>query len=136
MTKRVVDLLADVMSEAGVQRVYGVSGDSLKGITDLIRSRSGVEWSHVRHEEAAAFAAGAEAHLTGKLAFCTCSCAPGNLRAIGIEPNEKAAKISLTAYHEALSLREAALKLASLTAEPCESWVRIEEMTHPLRGKS
>jgi pyruvate dehydrogenase (quinone) len=70
MAKRVADLL-DVLSEAGVQRVYGVSGDSQNGITDSIRSRSGVEWIHVRHEEAATSAAGAEAHLTGKLAACS-----------------------------------------------------------------
>jgi pyruvate dehydrogenase (quinone) len=82
MAKRVADLLVDVLSEAGVQRVYGVSGDSLNGITDSIRTRSGMDWIHVRHEEAAAFAAGAEAHLTGKLAVCAGSCGPGNLHLI------------------------------------------------------
>ena len=82
MAKRVADLLVDVLLEAGVQRIYGVSGDSLNGITDSIRTRSGMEWIHVRHEEAAAFAAGAEAHLTGKLAVCAGSCGPGNLHLI------------------------------------------------------
>ena len=82
MAKRVADLLVDVLMEAGVQRIYGVSGDSLNGITDSIRTRSGIEWVHVRHEEAAAFAAGAEAHLTGKLAVCAGSCGPGNLHLI------------------------------------------------------
>ena len=82
MAKRVADLLVDVLLEAGVQRIYGVSGDSLNGITDSIRTRSGIEWVHVRHEEAAAFAAGAEAHLTGKLAVCAGSCGPGNLHLI------------------------------------------------------
>jgi len=52
MAKRGADLLVDVLSEAGVQRVYGVSGDSLNGITDSIRTRSGMDWIHVRHEEA------------------------------------------------------------------------------------
>ena len=76
------DLLVDVLVEAGVQRVYGVSGDSLNGITDSIRTRREIEWVHVRHEEVAAFAAGAEAHLTGKLAVCAGSCGPGNLHLI------------------------------------------------------
>jgi pyruvate dehydrogenase (quinone) len=82
MAKRVADLLVDVLAEAGVQRVYGVSGDSLNGITDSIRTRAGIQWVHTRHEEVAAFAAGAEAHLTGKLAVCAGSCGPGNLHLI------------------------------------------------------
>ena len=79
MAKRVADLLVDVLVEAGVQRVYGVSGDSLNGITDSIRTRKNIQWIHVRHEEVAAFAAGADAHLTGKLAVCAGSCGPGNM---------------------------------------------------------
>ena len=82
MAKRVADLLVDVLVEAGVKRVYGVSGDSLNGITDSIRTRRQIEWIHVRHEEVAAFAAGAEAHLTGSLAVCAGSCGPGNLHLI------------------------------------------------------
>ena len=82
MAKSVADLLVDVLLEAGVQRIYGVSGDSLNGITDSIRRREQMRWIHVRHEEAAAFAAGAEAHLTGKLAVCAGSCGPGNLHLI------------------------------------------------------
>ncbi|HTR24008.1 MAG TPA: ubiquinone-dependent pyruvate dehydrogenase [Terriglobales bacterium] len=82
MAKRVADLLVDVLLEAGVQRVYGVSGDSLNGITDSIRTREQIQWVHTRHEEVAAFAAGAEAHLTGKLAVCAGSCGPGNLHLI------------------------------------------------------
>ena len=82
MAKRVADLLVDVLLGAGVQRIYGVSGDSLNGITDSIRTQDQMEWIHVRHEEAAAFAAGAEAHLTGKLAVCAGSCGPGNLHLI------------------------------------------------------
>jgi pyruvate dehydrogenase (quinone) len=80
--KNVAGLLVDVLAEAGVQRVYGVSGDSLNGITDSIRAREQIQWIHVRHEESAAFAAGAEAHLTGKLAVCAGSCGPGNLHLI------------------------------------------------------
>jgi pyruvate dehydrogenase (quinone) len=82
MAKRVADLLVDVLLQTGVQRIYGVPGDSLNGVTDSIRTRDNIEWIGVRHEEAAAFAAGAEAHLTGKLAVCAGSCGPGNLHLI------------------------------------------------------
>src|SRR5712672_3581965 len=82
MAMKVADLLVEVLAEAGVQRIYGVSGDSLNGITDTIRARKNLEWVHVRHEETAAFAAGAEAHLTGELAVCAGSCGPGNLHLI------------------------------------------------------
>jgi pyruvate dehydrogenase (quinone) len=80
--KRVADLVTKVLAEAGVRRIYGVSGDSLNGITDSIRERNDLQWIHVRHEETAAFAAGAEAHLTGSLAVCAGSCGPGNLHLI------------------------------------------------------
>ncbi len=78
----VSDLLVETLAAAGVERVYGVSGDSLNGITDSIRRQKQIQWIHMRHEEAAAFAAGAEAHLTGKLAVCAGSCGPGNLHLI------------------------------------------------------
>jgi pyruvate dehydrogenase (quinone) len=80
--KTVAQLLVDVLAEAGVQRMYGVSGDSLNGVTDSIRAKKEIQWIHVRHEETAAFAAGAEAHLTGRLAVCAGSCGPGNLHLI------------------------------------------------------
>src|SRR6202522_97022 len=82
MAKRVADLLVDVLLEADVQRIYGVPGDSLNGITDSIRTHENIQWIGMRHEEAAAFAAGAEAHLTGKLAVCAGSCGPGNMHLI------------------------------------------------------
>ena len=82
MAKNVAELLIDGLVHAGVKRVYGLSGDSLNGITDAIRVRDDFDWIHVRHEETAAFAAGAEAHLTGKLAVCAGSCGPGNLHLI------------------------------------------------------
>src|SRR6266849_2867286 len=82
MAKKVADLLVDVLADAGVRRMYGVSGDSLNGITDSIRVRRDIQWVHARHEETAAFAAGAEAHLTGNLAVCAGSCGPGNLHLI------------------------------------------------------
>ena len=82
LAKKVAELFTDVLAAAGVQRIYGVAGDSLNGITDSVRVRSGIEWVGVRHEETAAFAAGAEAALTGKLAVCAGSCGPGNLHLI------------------------------------------------------
>src|SRR5260370_41213589 len=77
-------LLVDVLAEAGVERIYGVPGDSLNGITDSIRVRPDINWVGVRHEESAACAAGAEAHLTGKLAVCAGSCGPGNMHLINL----------------------------------------------------
>jgi pyruvate dehydrogenase (quinone) len=78
----VAELLVQTLASAGVERIYGVSGDSLNGITDSIRKQKQIQWIHMRHEEAAAFAAGAEAHLTGRLAVCAGSCGPGNLHLI------------------------------------------------------
>ena len=78
----VAELLVQTLAAAGVERIYGVSGDSLNGITDSIRRQKQIQWIHMRHEEAAAFAAGAEAHLTGSLAVCAGSCGPGNLHLI------------------------------------------------------
>ena len=82
MSKPAADYLAEALEKAGVKRVYGVVGDSLNGFTDALRRMKTVEWVHMRHEESAAFAAGAEAHLTGELAVCCGSCGPGNLHLI------------------------------------------------------
>jgi pyruvate dehydrogenase (quinone) len=78
----VADVLVDILAAHGVERIYGLAGDSLNGITDSIRGRESMGWTAVRHEETAAFAAGAEAHLTGRLAVCAGSCGPGNLHLI------------------------------------------------------
>lgn len=80
--KRVADLMVEALVAAGVERVWGVVGDSLNGFTDALRTHESLRWLHVRHEEVAAFAAGAEAQLTGKLAVCAGSCGPGNLHLI------------------------------------------------------
>ena len=82
MAKRVADIFIETLVNAGVKRIYGVVGDSLNGLTDVIRRQGKIEWLHTRHEEVAAFAAGAEAHLTGKIAVCAGSCGPGNLHLI------------------------------------------------------
>jgi pyruvate dehydrogenase (quinone) len=78
----VADMLAETLAGAGVKRVWGVTGDSLNGFNDSLRRLKKIEWMHVRHEEVAAFAAGAEAALTGNLAVCAGSCGPGNLHLI------------------------------------------------------
>jgi pyruvate dehydrogenase (quinone) len=78
----VADQFAETLAAVGVKRIYGIVGDSLNGLTDSIRRQGKIEWVHVRHEEVAAFAAGAEAHLTGELAVCAGSCGPGNLHLI------------------------------------------------------
>jgi pyruvate dehydrogenase (quinone) len=78
----VADQFGETLAAAGVKRIYGIVGDSLNGLTDALRRQGKIEWIHVRHEEVAAFAAGAEAHLTGSLAVCAGSCGPGNLHLI------------------------------------------------------
>jgi len=82
MTETAAHYIAATLEKAGVKRIYGVVGDSLNGFTDALRKRGKIEWVHVRHEEAAAFAAGAEAQLTGELTVCAGSCGPGNLHLI------------------------------------------------------
>jgi pyruvate dehydrogenase (quinone) len=82
MSRTVSDLIIDALASVGVQRIWGVSGDSLNGITESLRRRPEMSWTHVRHEEVAAFAAGADAALTGGLAVCAGSCGPGNLHLI------------------------------------------------------
>src|SRR4030081_110735 len=82
MQTTVANQFAETLAASGVKRIYGIVGDSLNGLTDAIRRQNKIEWIHVRHEEVAAFAAGAEAHLTGELAVCAGSCGPGNLHLI------------------------------------------------------
>ncbi|MCX5569051.1 ubiquinone-dependent pyruvate dehydrogenase [Kaistia nematophila] len=81
-TKTIADFLAETLAEIGVERIWGVTGDSLNGLNDSLRRLGGIRWMHTRHEETAAFAAGGEAAVTGKLAVCAGSCGPGNLHLI------------------------------------------------------
>ncbi|MEX5541698.1 ubiquinone-dependent pyruvate dehydrogenase [Pseudomonas poae] len=74
--------LATTLEQAGIKRIWGLTGDSLNGLTDALRTMDSIEWMHVRHEEVAAFAAGAEAAATGELTVCAGSCGPGNLHLI------------------------------------------------------
>jgi pyruvate dehydrogenase (quinone) len=80
--KTVAEILVETLNAAGVTRIYGVVGDSLNGILEEMRRSKKIEWIGVRHEETAAFAAGAQAHLTGELAVCAGSCGPGNMHLI------------------------------------------------------
>jgi pyruvate dehydrogenase (quinone) len=82
MATSIADVMVATLKASGVRRVYGIPGDSLNGFTDALRRDGDIAWAHVRHEEAAAFAAAAEAALTGELAVCAGSCGPGNLHLI------------------------------------------------------
>ncbi|AHH98046.1 pyruvate dehydrogenase [Kutzneria albida] len=81
-SQTVAEQFVDILVQAGVRRLYGVVGDSLNPVTDAVRRSSRIEWVQVRHEETAAFAAGAEAQVTGRLTACAGSCGPGNLHLI------------------------------------------------------
>ena len=98
MTKRVADVLIATLQAAGVERCYGIVGDTLNQIAHII-DRSTIQWVHMRHEEAGAFAAGAEAQLTGRLTACAGSCGPGSLHFINglYEANRNRAPVILIA---------------------------------------
>src|ERR1700691_5982714 len=82
VARSVADVMVETLKASGVQRVYGIPGDSLNGFTDAMRRDGSLAWEHVRHEEGAAFAAASEAALTRELAVCAASCGPGNLHLI------------------------------------------------------
>ncbi|MFL5859979.1 MAG: thiamine pyrophosphate-binding protein, partial [Solirubrobacteraceae bacterium] len=83
MAKRTVgDQFVDLLARAGVRRLYGVVGDALNPVTDAVRRNSAIEWVQVRHEETGAFAAGAEAQLSGRLAACAGSSGPGHVHLV------------------------------------------------------
>lgn len=80
--KNVADYLIHTLAEVGVERIYGIVGDSLNGVTEALQAHGGIEWVGMRHEEVAAFAASGESQVTGGLAVCAGSCGPGNLHLI------------------------------------------------------
>lgn len=82
MKQTVASMVAKTLEQAGVKRIWGVTGDSLNGLSDSLNRMGTIQWMGTRHEEVAAFAAGAEAQLTGQLAVCAGSCGPGNLHLI------------------------------------------------------
>lgn len=106
MAKELATQLIQQLQLAGVERIYGIVGDSLNPLVDAVRktggsANGGIDWIHVRHEEAAAFAAGAEAQLTGKLAVCAGSCGPGNLHLMNglFDANRSGAPVLAIASH-------------------------------------
>src|ERR1700742_2417867 len=98
MTKRVADVLIETLRAAGVERCYGIVGDTLNQLAHAI-DPTAIQWVHMRHEEAGAFAAGAEAQLTGRLTACAGSCGPGSLHFINglYEANRNRAPVILIA---------------------------------------
>src|SRR3954464_15960712 len=98
MSKRVADVLVETLQTAGVKTCYGIVGDTLNRIAHAIE-RSEIDWVHMRHEEAGAFAAGAEAQLTGRLTACAGTCGPGSLHFINglYEANRNSAPVILIA---------------------------------------
>lgn len=103
---KLADQIVQQLQQAGVRRIYGIVGDSLNPIVDAVRrtggaENGGIDWIHVRHEEVAAFAAGADAQLTGELAVCAGSCGPGNLHLINglYDANRSGAPVLAIASH-------------------------------------
>ena len=82
MAQNIADMIVETLEQIGVERIFGVVGDSLNGMTESLRRRKTIQWVHVRHEEVAAFAASGESQITRNLAVCAGSCGPGNLHLI------------------------------------------------------
>src|SRR5262245_19616899 len=101
MAPTVAEHLVDTLAQSGIRQIYGVVGDSLNPVTDALRRNGTIRWVDVRHEETAAFAAGAEAQLTGNLAVCAGSCGPGNLHLINglFDAHRSAAPVLALAAH-------------------------------------
>ncbi|MGW5940500.1 pyruvate dehydrogenase [Streptomyces celluloflavus] len=101
MNRTVAEHLVTTLREAGVRHIYGLVGDSLNPVVDAVRRTEGIEWVHVHNEEAAAFAAGAESQLTGRLAVCAASCGPGNTHLVqGLyDAHRNGAKVLAIASH-------------------------------------
>ena len=87
MAKKVAEQLVDTLIEAGVRRIYAVTGDSLNEVNEAVRQNEAMKWIHVRHEETGAYAAGAEAQLTG-LPGCCAGSATSSLRRSRVFPNK------------------------------------------------
>jgi pyruvate dehydrogenase (quinone) len=98
MSKRVAEIVVDALQQAGVRRCYGIVGDTLNHVTDAMHG-SEIDWVHVRHEEVAAFAAGADSLVSGELTACAGSCGPGGLHFINgvFESNRNRAPMVLIA---------------------------------------
>ena len=84
MAKTGADQFAETIAAAGIKRIYGIVGDSLKGLTDTLRRQGMIEWVHVRHEEVVACVVGADEHLSGGPGVCAGNCGPGNLHLVNV----------------------------------------------------
>jgi pyruvate dehydrogenase (quinone) len=132
MSKRVADVLIETLQAAGVERCYGIVGDTLNQIAHAI-DRSAIQWVHMRHEEAGAFAAGAEAQLTGRLTACAGSCGPGSLHFINglYEANRNRAPVILIASQ---IVRQDLGFITSICADSLVELRGFEPPTSDLRG--
>ena len=108
---RVAEVIVETLIAANVRRIYGVVGDSLNALTEALRRSETIEWIGVRHEEVAAFAAGADAHLTGALAVCAGSCGPGNMHLINGLYDCHRSRVPVLAHRGADSERRARHRL-------------------------
>jgi glyoxylate carboligase len=108
--------MVETLAAAGVVRIDGIVGDSLNGFTDALRRHGGIQWLHVRHEEVAAFAAGAHAHVTGSLAVCGGSCGPGNLHLNTIETLRTFVRVVETGFLTAVAAAAASPEEADVEA--------------------
>src|SRR3546814_508923 len=130
MAKTIAAEIVDQLVLTGVQRVHGVVGDSLNGITEEIRQNKKIEWVHYRHEETAAFAAGAEAQLTGKLAVCAGSCGPGNMHLInGLYDAHRsmAPVLAIAAHIPSSEIRSEERRVGKEWVSTCRSWGSPEQ---------
>lgn len=82
MAKKIAEQLIDTLAESGVERIYAVTGDSLNEVNEAVRKNNKIKWIHVRHEETGAYAAAAEAQLTGRPGCCAGSSGPGHVHLI------------------------------------------------------
>ncbi len=105
MSRMVSEQVVDMLANAGITRMYGIVGDSLNPITEALQKDGRIRWIHVRHEETAAFAASAEAQITGRLACCCGSSGPGNMHLINglYDAYRSAAPVFALASHIPLS---------------------------------
>ena len=123
MATTVADQMVETLAAAGVARIYGLVGDSLNGFTDSLRRQGKITWLHVRHEEVAAFAAGADAHLTGNLAVCAGSCGPGNLHLINGLFDCQRSRVPVRRHRRAYSIARDRIRIfpGNASRSPCSA---------------
>jgi pyruvate dehydrogenase (quinone) len=133
--------LVRMLRDAGARRIYGVVGDSLNPVVDAVRHTDGIEWVHVSNEEGGAFAAAAEAQVTGRLAVCAGSCGPGNTHLLqGLyDAHRSSAPVVAIASH--IQSQEIGMGFfqethPERTFQDCSHWCEVvtpKQMPHTLR---